>query len=426
MGKVQQWTETREYNSRLQARGLQVVKDQQTLLGLHWTYSDSYNTQTFEETAADNYGNLQVEQVEDTSGTYLRQYNYDTANRVTSYSEPGKSQSFGYDAFGNLWQTEASGVPALRPNGSSWYLVNNQVTNRMQGVSYDAAGNQTQLSISPGGTVASYDAEGRMAEVTVGEGTLARYGYDAEGRRVKKSVFEGGEWVTTYYVYDAAGQLMAEYGGSGTESGTQYVVADYLGSTRLLLDGQGACEGRIDYAPFGAMVRQDCDAPGSGYPLFTGQMRDGETAIGAETGQDYFGARYFWAALGRFTSPDEPLVDQDPFDPRSWNLYSYVRGNPLILVDPTGRGCEVVDGIDRDNPDVPGPSCAEISQADSGTIVKRTKIEKGAREYSDGTSSKALGVAIRTGDSAVRAKRRSAIGRCPEDTVPDVSANTGG
>jgi hypothetical protein len=39
--------------------------------------------------------------------------------------------------------------------------------------------------------------------------------------------------------------------------------------------------------------------------------------------------------MGRFMSPDAP-VDQHPADPQSWNLYSYVRNNPLILTDPTG------------------------------------------------------------------------------------------
>lgn len=40
--------------------------------------------------------------------------------------------------------------------------------------------------------------------------------------------------------------------------------------------------------------------------------------------------------MGRFMSPDAP-VDQHPADPQSWNLYSYVRNNPLILLDPSGN-----------------------------------------------------------------------------------------
>ena len=66
---------------------------------------------------------------------------------------------------------------------------------------------------------------------------------------------------------------------------------------------------------------------------------DTMAAADHRTGLDYFGARYFSAAMGRFTSPDVPLLDQDPADPQSWNLYSYVRNNPLIFTDLTGNDC---------------------------------------------------------------------------------------
>jgi len=90
--------------------------------------------------------------------------------------------------------------------------------------------------------------------------------------------------------------------------------------------------------------------------LFTGKERDGESAAGTGTGLDYFGARYYWGGLGRFTSPDAPLVDQNAGDPSSWNLYSYVRNNPLIFTDPTGNDCvyvnsggTAVDSVDNQN-----------------------------------------------------------------------------
>jgi RHS repeat-associated protein len=68
---------------------------------------------------------------------------------------------------------------------------------------------------------------------------------------------------------------------------------------------------------------------------FTRKERD------TETGLDYFGARYYSSTQGRFTSPDFPFMDQWESNPQSWNLYSYVRNNPLKLVDPTGNAAEV-------------------------------------------------------------------------------------
>jgi RHS repeat-associated protein len=64
---------------------------------------------------------------------------------------------------------------------------------------------------------------------------------------------------------------------------------------------------------------------------FTGKERD------AETGLDYFGARYMSAAQGRFTSPDPMLNSAKPWDPQCWNRYGYALNNPLKFVDPNGH-----------------------------------------------------------------------------------------
>jgi len=71
---------------------------------------------------------------------------------------------------------------------------------------------------------------------------------------------------------------------------------------------------------------------------FTGKERD------TESGNDYFGARYYSSTMGRFMSPDwSAKEDPDPYavmsDPQSLNLYSYVRNNPLSHGDPDGHEC---------------------------------------------------------------------------------------
>jgi RHS repeat-associated protein len=65
---------------------------------------------------------------------------------------------------------------------------------------------------------------------------------------------------------------------------------------------------------------------------FTGKERD------AETGLDYFGARYFSGAQGRSTSPDPRYFQATALvDPQRFNLYSYARNNPHKWVDPNGE-----------------------------------------------------------------------------------------
>jgi RHS repeat-associated protein len=68
-------------------------------------------------------------------------------------------------------------------------------------------------------------------------------------------------------------------------------------------------------------------------PQYTGKERD------AESGLDWFETRYYGSALGRFASPDQPFAGQHVEDPQSWNMYSYVRNNPLRYTDPDGRDC---------------------------------------------------------------------------------------
>ncbi len=58
----------------------------------------------------------------------------------------------------------------------------------------------------------------------------------------------------------------------------------------------------------------------------------------AVTGLDYFGARYFSGAQGRFTNPDPTFLNiLKVTNPQRWNLYAYGLNNPLRYVDPDGE-----------------------------------------------------------------------------------------
>jgi RHS repeat-associated protein len=69
---------------------------------------------------------------------------------------------------------------------------------------------------------------------------------------------------------------------------------------------------------------------------YTGKERD------IESGNDYFGARYYASSMGRFMSPDwSDAPDTIPYgdlsNPQSLNLYSYVNNNPLSKTDDDGH-----------------------------------------------------------------------------------------
>lgn len=130
---------------------------------------------------------------------------------------------------------------------------------------------------------------------------------------------------------------------AATTAEVQYYHLDGLQSVRALSDAAGALvpgETR-SYLPFGEewCGGSPC-APSAvnGQPKrFTAKERD------AETGLDYFGARYYRGSAARFTTVD-PHLDQPRglVQPQSWNRYAYANNNPLRYVDPDGRDAVVL------------------------------------------------------------------------------------
>ena len=100
----------------------------------------------------------------------------------------------------------------------------------------------------------------------------------------------------------------------------------------------------------------------------TGKERD------AESGLDYFGARYYGSSMGRFQSPDPSgAAFSDPGNPQSWNMYSYVQNNPLNAVDPDGLDCVYIG------------SDGSLSGFNSGDCDNSTSEKANSGYYFDGT-----------------------------------------
>jgi len=234
----------------------------------------------------------------------------------------GLNEAYAYDSFGNILQ-----------NGgfNTTYTANNQ----MFGYAYDAAGNLLSNGVTP----LTWDAESRLTSAAG-----ATYLYDAEGNRVEKqgvgvtdTIYFGGRPIARYaagqwtdLIYGPTG-LLAEV--PGTQTGAPvYRVTDHLGTTVGNLTASGSFINPLDYRPFGGVFSGNINDP----YLFTGKERD------AESGLDYFGARYYASNMGRWMSPDwSPGAVAVPYaklsDPQSLNLYAYVGNNPFSGVDPDGH-----------------------------------------------------------------------------------------
>jgi len=261
-------------------------------------------------------------------------YTYDDFNRLASATQSGQpAYTDVYDRYGNRWKQLYNGACTAGSTFCATFDGNNHNNNGL--LVYDAAGNVTQDNMHHYG----YDGENRL--VSVDSGTTAAYVYDAEGKRVRKTT--GG--LSVDYVYDLAGAATTEFNSTGgwnrgevyaggrhvatyAASTTYFDLRDWLGTERVRTTAAGVkCETVTSLAfGDGQAVTGSCGDPS---PLhFTGKQRD------TETGLDNFGARYNSSSFGRFMIADP--VGGQVSDPQSLNLYSYVRNNPLVFVDPTG------------------------------------------------------------------------------------------
>ncbi|AEU36103.1 RHS repeat-associated core domain protein [Granulicella mallensis MP5ACTX8] len=267
------------------------------------------------------------------NGNYA--YLYDNLNRLVAAGSSTTGLQWSYDSFGN----RTSQVVTAGSGTSSYETFN--ANNQPNDVAFDAAGNALGTGVVP----LQYDAENRLINANG-----IRYIYDAEGQRVAKY---SGNTLTNVYLYDQAGHVVTELDGSfnvirrevyagsrhlGTydQSGNlTYVLSDWLGTERARANNTGTLCETTTSQPFG----DNQQTSGTCFPsptFFTGKERD------AESGLDYFGARYFGSSMGRWMSPDWASDPQSvPYatytNPQSLNLYSYVENNPITQRDADGH-----------------------------------------------------------------------------------------
>lgn len=314
-------------------------------------------------------------------------------------AHPGDGNAMGnysvhyeYDFVGNILEVVHRGT---EPSHPGWRLPFNYnepsliqstfMSNRLTGhgddvvfYTYDVHGNMTSMPHMP---FMQWDYQDRLKatskQIVNNGGTpeITYYIYDGSGQRVRKVT----DWQAAageipkrkeerYYL--GGFEIYRKYNGDGNtialeretldimddtrrialvETRTQgddgspeelirYQFDNQLGSVSLELDEQAHIINYEEYYPYGSTsfqaVRRDIEVPTKRY-RYVGKERD------EENGLYYYGARYYAPWIGRWTSCDPAgIID-------GLNLYSYVTGNPIRLVDRKGTNGEDIDRTPR-------------------------------------------------------------------------------
>ncbi|MGE5830767.1 MAG: SpvB/TcaC N-terminal domain-containing protein, partial [Micromonosporaceae bacterium] len=295
---------------------------------------------------------------------YVQRYDYDAVGNLLSLrhrsadpAQAGWRREYRYAEPSQLEPDRVSNRLTAAPIGSERPAVT---------FHYDAHGN---IAAMPDLAELRWNHEDQLvatARQAVRDGVpeTTYYQYDTSGQRVRKvtdgsatagstparrheRVYIGGFEVyrefgvdgavtlerTSLHILDDQRRLaLVETRTQGTDDGParllRYQLDNHLGSATVELDGQARVISYEEYYPYGGTshqaARSRTEAP-KRY-RYTGKERD------RETGLYYVGLRYYAPWLARWTSCD-PAGLRD-----GTNLYAYVRGNPIRLID--ARGAE--------------------------------------------------------------------------------------
>jgi len=245
-------------------------------------------------------------------------------------------ESYNYDRVGN--RTDSNAV-----------LAGNRLVRGYNGDSlvYDDDGNLITRIQHAGSAIQRlyWSSLGRLDSVwTSGVGTVS-FGYDALGRRVRKT---SGS-TATRYIYSGDNLVAEVDGGTPTTPLAEYTyypgvdqpyslrrrmrsdsvfyyAQDYPGNVVALLNGAQTLVAQYKYKPYGA---DNGSSPGT----VPNPFRFAARQLDSETGLYYMRARYYDPQLGRF-------VSEDPIGLAGGiNVYVYAGDNPVNGRDPSGELC---------------------------------------------------------------------------------------
>ncbi len=189
-----------------------------------------------------------------------------------------------------------------------------------QALSWNAAGRLTQVSGGTGGTTAyPYAADGSLLlQANPGSSTLY-----LDGEQLTATTSGGTTTVTGARIIALpSGGDVVRTGGTASYS---FEVPDPHGTNDLSLDSTAQAPAWRQFTPYGA--------PRGATTAWVDNRGFLNKPNDPATGLTYVGARAYDPFTGQFTSPDPVLV---PGDPQDLNAYAYGKGNPVLRADPTG------------------------------------------------------------------------------------------
>lgn len=317
-----------------------------------WSYNGFGEVTTYRATyggselfkSAYNYDKLGriITKTETISGVVaLYGYSYDAAGRLAAvYKDRVLQASYSYDLNGNrLSYTTPTSTLTGSYDDQDRLLQYGDTT-----YTYSANGELTSKTTAGQTTTYDYDVHSNLIYVSQPDGTVIEYVIDGQNRRIGKKLngvlvqgflyqdqlepvaeLDGNGAIVSRFIYGARGHVPDTMIKAGV---TYRIVSDHLGSVRLVINTQtGQVAQRMKYDEFGQVIEDT--SPGFQPFGFAGGVAD------RNTGLVRFGARDYDTIVGRWV-----IKDPIEFLGESTNLYTYVKNDPLNLIDPTGLQCK--------------------------------------------------------------------------------------
>ncbi len=297
-----------------------------------------------QETSYDENSNIVKEIISKNNNEIIKEYAYDKQDRLLK--DIYKDHSFQYDKVGNQIFTTQNNTPEYRDVN----LDNEYTSITNSNIEYDVNGNVKIYKDKE----FIYDYSNRLVELKKDNITIATYTYDAQNRRVSKTV----DNITTEYIYNN-NQVIQEYENDTLTNSyiyasyiddpiaytfnneTFYYIKDRQYSIQAITDSSGQIVESYSYSSFGIMTMKDQN----GGIIFKSNVNNTITYTGrrydSESGLYYYRNRMYSPTLARFISKD-PKGYLD-----GMNLYAYVKNNPLKFLDPMGTTARYFDYIDN-------------------------------------------------------------------------------